>query len=477
MKKLTQLIQKYPVKTLIITFVLLIGLIIGITQIELKTGNETLISDTTDIYRENEAYQSEFGKDPIILIVDQNSMFDSQALEFMKLVHEDINNLDGIFAINSPVTIINQMSFTLYNQTESGLAQMTTGLKTLSEQLDGLSVQLLSGNTLTTPDIDTLTSNLNQIMSAQSQLDTGLVNMFSVLELLQVAVIDLKTDMATLEAQIAEDASLIEELKLTQSMVTQAESLEQSLSHLLAQESIRLIPEQTNFALNQFLLTLVDLSELFETQVDSMQTLAVALQTMAHSLGVMGENISKIHAHFNAFEPGFPSSSDTLHMMIFDESNQVKPMFSSFVVNEDQLRMVIILNSNVTDEQVDEISNTINRRIEQEGFESGVLISGKPILDRSIKSSMMDSMQYMMIFSLLTMIIILVFIYNVRLRLLPIVMILIAVVATVGIMGWLSIGLTMVSMAVFPVLIGLGIDYFIQFQSRYEEERDKYETR
>ena len=37
-------------------------------------------------------------------------------------------------------------------------------------------------------------------------------------------------------------------------------------------------------------------------------------------------------------------------------------------------------------------------------------------------------------------------------------------------MGWLNIGLTMVSMAVFPVLIGLGIDYSIQFQSRYTEE-------
>ncbi len=48
--------------------------------------------------------------------------------------------------------------------------------------------------------------------------------------------------------------------------------------------------------------------------------------------------------------------------------------------------------------------------------------------------------------------------------------ILFAVIATIGIMGWLSIGLTMVSMAVFPVLIGLGIDYSIQFQSRYAEE-------
>lgn len=52
-------------------------------------------------------------------------------------------------------------------------------------------------------------------------------------------------------------------------------------------------------------------------------------------------------------------------------------------------------------------------------------------------------------------------------------MILIAVVVTIGIMGWLNMGLTMVSMAVFPILIGLGIDYFIQFQTRYEEERGK----
>ena len=202
-----------------------------------------------------------------------------------------------------------------------------------------------------------------------------------------------------------------------------------------------------------------------------MQTLAEALQTMGTSLGTMGASLAQIQTHFNAFEPGFPSSPETLHMMVFDELDQVKPMFTSFMVSEDQLRMVIILNADATDEQIDTISNTISQRIEQEGFQEDVLISGKPILDRSIKSSMMDSMQYMMIFAVLIMVIILVLIYKVRMRLLPIVMILFAVVATVGIMGWLSIGLTMVSMAVFPVLIGLGIDYFIQFQTRYEEER------
>lgn len=37
-------------------------------------------------------------------------------------------------------------------------------------------------------------------------------------------------------------------------------------------------------------------------------------------------------------------------------------------------------------------------------------------------------------------------------------------------MGTINVPMTMVSMAVFPILIGLGIDYSIQFQNRYEEE-------
>ena len=38
-------------------------------------------------------------------------------------------------------------------------------------------------------------------------------------------------------------------------------------------------------------------------------------------------------------------------------------------------------------------------------------------------------------------------------------------------MGTMSVPMTMVSMAVFPILIGLGIDYSIQLQNRYEEEK------
>ena len=471
MKKLTSLIMEHPIKTLITTFVLMIALIIGVTQVGLKTGNDTLISDQTDIYIENESYQSEFGKDPIILIFDQEVIYEASTLALINDLHQDIENLDGIYAINSPVTVIDQVSLNFYNQTEEGLNQMSLGLNELSTQLSMLSSQLVSNDSNDLPDMEMITTNLDNLINAQNQLSTGLVNIFDVLNVLNLSVAGLKTDLNTLKTQIEQDNTLTEELQLTEATILQTEIINQSLSGLLQQESITQIPVQTSTALNQMMLTLVELSQTLNTQLESIQTLSQALNTMSINLGNMATNLSMIHANFNAFEPGFPSSPETLNMMVFDEQGNVKEMFSNFIVNDTQLRMIIVLNGDVTDQQIDDIHEAILARIAFEDKEEQVLVSGKPILDRSIKSSMMDSMQFMMISAVVIMILILLFIYKVRMRLLPIVMILFAVLTTIGMMGWLSIGLTMVSMAVFPVLIGLGIDYFIQFQTRYEEER------
>ncbi|MFD1608476.1 MMPL family transporter [Oceanobacillus luteolus] len=98
------------------------------------------------------------------------------------------------------------------------------------------------------------------------------------------------------------------------------------------------------------------------------------------------------------------------------------------------------------------------------------LVSGKPVLDNAIRSSMQENIQKMMGLALLIMVIVLFFVFKVQWRILPLLVVLIAVVGTVGLMGWLQIPITMVSMAVFPILIGLGIDYAIQFQNRYDEE-------
>jgi|LGVF01.2.fsa_nt_gb predicted RND superfamily exporter protein len=168
--------------------------------------------------------------------------------------------------------------------------------------------------------------------------------------------------------------------------------------------------------------------------------------------------------------PVIPAQQAMLDASIYDEFGNLKTMFSEFVIDDQYMRIAIVLKGEVPDTIVIEIIDTINIFLEEEGLTDTTLVSGKPVLDLSIKTSMTSSMQQMMALSALLMIIILFIVFRVRWRLLPLSLILIAVIATIGIMGWLNIGITMVSMAAFPILIGLGIDYSIQFQSRYAEE-------
>jgi predicted RND superfamily exporter protein len=470
MKKLAEFIIKRPVKIMLAMFLLVIVLAIGATQVELNTGNDTLISDDTDIYLENETYQMEFGRDPIILIFDEESLFESETLYLMQKLQEEVKDLDGIFAINSPVTIINQMSINMYEQTDQGLETMATGLTEISNQLAMLSTNIASNDNSDMPDLEVLETNISQLVTAQDQLSLGLVNMFNVLGILDTSLDALKVDLVDLRIELEANPGLVDALAIATDLETNANGLSMSVKQLILGDAIATIPTQTSTALGQLLIKLSELSTVMDDQVAAMTQLSTMLNTLSVNIGAMGTNLNQISQNFNAFAPSFPTSSETLEMMVFDEG-VVRSNYQDFIVDETKLRMVIILNGDATDAQIDVISSQLEDLLIEEDKEDQVLISGKPILDRSIKSSMMESMQYMMASAVIIMVLVLTLIYRVKMRLLPIFMILLAVIATIGLMGWLSIGLTMVSMAVFPVLIGLGIDYFIQFQTRYEEER------
>ncbi len=68
------------------------------------------------------------------------------------------------------------------------------------------------------------------------------------------------------------------------------------------------------------------------------------------------------------------------------------------------------------------------------------------------------------------MVVILLVLFDVRWRLLPLGVILIGVVWAFGLAGYLGIPLTIVTIAGLPVMLGVGIDYAIQMHARVEEE-------
>jgi len=469
MKKIRNIIIKRPVKIISILIVMIIIAFIGILSVELNTGNETLISDETDIYLDNESYQSTFGKDPIIVLVESEDPFEKSSIDLMYEMQNSIKGMNGIFSINSPVVLIEEMSKALYEQTEEGLYNLSINMKDLGLMMSQLSTQLNQGTNQSPIDLEQLQVQLQTLVDGQNQLGTALVNLNELKTLMATSVESMILEVEALKDEIEDTNPSASELEALNNVLVDLSVLGQQLIQFDQMENLSQVSTQTVQALSALIINLDTLSNTLEEQTLAISNLSSQLALISDNLVLTSDKLNMMSGYFDAFNPGFPSDEQTLNMMLYD-GESLRSQFDAFKVSDNQIRMVISLTSDITDDEVGLISDKLFEIAELNDQSDHVLISGKPILDQSIKSSMMDSMQVMMITSVVIMIIILMLVYKVRLRLLPLFMIMIVVVATIGVMGWLNIGLTMVSMAVFPVLIGLGIDYFIQFQTRYEEE-------
>ena len=98
-------------------------------------------------------------------------------------------------------------------------------------------------------------------------------------------------------------------------------------------------------------------------------------------------------------------------------------------------------------------------------------VTGAPAVVDDLQSSLTHAIVVLLIAALLVMAATLALVFRARMRLLPLALALAAAALTFGAMSLAGAALTMASIAVLPVLIGLAVDYAIQFQSRVEEER------
>jgi uncharacterized protein len=103
------------------------------------------------------------------------------------------------------------------------------------------------------------------------------------------------------------------------------------------------------------------------------------------------------------------------------------------------------------------------------------LVTGVPVIVADLTHSITHSIELLLIAVLLVMAATLALVFTGRPRLLPLAVALLATAITFGALSLAGASLTLASVAVLPVLIGLAVDYAIQFQSRVSEERVRAE--
>ncbi len=103
------------------------------------------------------------------------------------------------------------------------------------------------------------------------------------------------------------------------------------------------------------------------------------------------------------------------------------------------------------------------------------LVTGEPVIVSDLTRSITSSIELLLVAVLLVMGGTLALIFSGRPRLLPLAVALLAAALTFGALSVAGASLTMASIAVLPVLVGLAVDYAIQFQSRVQEESERGE--
>src|ERR671914_727985 len=136
--------------------------------------------------------------------------------------------------------------------------------------------------------------------------------------------------------------------------------------------------------------------------------------------------------------------------------------------------VTIRLRPELSDEErrraIDLIRTATQERIFQPRRGGEYIVTGVPVVSEGLAEAVQDAIFVLLGAALLLMAATLALVFRSRLRLLPLLLALAASAMTFGALYLVGGDLTMASIAVLPVLIGLAVDYAIQFQARFDEE-------
>jgi hydrophobe/amphiphile efflux-3 (HAE3) family protein len=165
-----------------------------------------------------------------------------------------------------------------------------------------------------------------------------------------------------------------------------------------------------------------------------------------------------------------PSSSAEINLAL----DQLPPEITARYVPSNLMTISVVtlepgLSENSQTAVLDDISSIISLSDPPPGVT--VVVTGNSAFQQQMGQEIGTSMGQLIFVAMILMVIAIgLFFSTVRYRFLSILVVATGIILTFGIVGLTGLPITMVTIGAFPVLIGIGIDYAIQFHSRFDEE-------
>jgi len=183
---------------------------------------------------------------------------------------------------------------------------------------------------------------------------------------------------------------------------------------------------------------------------------------------------------------GLPSldNVDFVDNLVFDSAKAActpKARFAYLFPNCKAALIQVRLKPGLSDAQRADAIKLIERATNEAKFKpkygARYVVSGVPVVADALATSVQHATIVLLISALVIMAVTLALVFRTRMQLLPLALALAAAGLTFGLLTLLGGSLTMASVAALPILIGLAVDYSIQFQTRFDEASSAAEPR
>ena len=486
---LGSLIERKPFKSLLLTLIVVAGMVAGASQMRMATGNETLVQIDNPVYISNQTMEETFGGDAILVLFEAESeenLLSVENIQKMYSIEQRLSFENNIFSVISPATVVHQITLKQATMIIENIGTMSSGLDTMGIKMQDLGKSLLAKD-IKDPkemlakleELGSMSAKFSELANAQTQMSTGVAE-------LETGLYQVSEGLSTVATQLSALAQNQTSGPVQTNLLAIAGNLENTSTGVRTMgtntQKIQKGTTSTAGALNTIGSTLSsELSGMKEGLKDAISP--QELKTMAEGFVSMGTNLQEISTGLSLFqtkstmmEASVPSLASEMDLVLYEEGS-LRSAFNDVVVSDTQVLMMIKLDGNLNDTEKERLTNLVIASIDDAGFTTlNPTISGKTVLDMALRSEMKSSMMVMVALAVLIMFAVLLLVFKVKWRMLSLAVIFVSVIATLGFMSWVNVPVTMVSMAVFPILIGLGIDYSIQFHNRFHEEQSVQTT-
>lgn len=176
-------------------------------------------------------------------------------------------------------------------------------------------------------------------------------------------------------------------------------------------------------------------------------------------------------------QTGIPRLDDPkfVSQVVFDQrlgGSEPKSRFAYLFPSPESALISVRLEPGLGAEERAETIELIRDAVGDESFALSTgdyAVSGVPVVVEELAGEFRGEIFILLAAALAVMALVLTLVFGPPLRLLPLAVALVATAVTFGVLSLAGGALTMASIAVLPVLIGLSVDYAIQFQARYRE--------